>query len=119
MFTGNIYSLKPRKSFRPGRSSFARASLAIAAVCALGAVVVAATSIASAFQFPRRLPLNTTIGGVPVGGLTTAEAQARLTSQFSLPLYLNYAQEEISLAPETVGFKLELDETIAQIPTAP
>ena len=116
MLTGNIYSLKPRKSFRPGRSSFARASFAIAAVCALGAIVVAATSLASVFQFPRRLPPNTTIGGVPVGGLTTAAAQARLTNQFFLPLHLNYEQEQISLAPETVGFKLDLDETIAQIP---
>lgn len=118
MLTGNIYSLKPRKSYRPGRSSLARASFALAALCALGATLVLVTSLASVFQFPKRLPPNTTISGVPVGGLTLAAAQERLTALFLSPLNLTYEQEQISLSPEIVDFKLDLDATIAQIPAS-
>ena len=118
MLTGNIYSLKPRKSFRPGRSSLARASFALAALCALGAILVMVTSLASVFQFPKRLPPNTNVSGVPVGGLTLAAAQERLTTLFFSPLTLTYEQQQISLSPELVDFKLDFDETIAQIPPA-
>lgn len=116
MLTGNIYSLKPRKSFRPGRSSVARVSFALAAICALGAILVMGTSLASALQFPKRLPPNTTISGVPVGGLTISAAQERLTAQFFSPIYLTYGQEQITLSPEIVDFKLDLAETIGQVP---
>ena len=118
MLTGNIYSLKPRKSFRPGRSSLARASFALAALCALGAILVMVTSLASVFQFPKRLPPNTTVSGVPVGGLTLAAAQERLATLFFSPLSLTYEQQQISLSPDLVDFKLDFEETIAQIPPA-
>ena len=118
MLRGNIYSLRSRKTYRPGRGAIAKTSYLLAIACALSACALLAYSLAPVFRISLQLPAFTTIGGIPVGGLSRASAQTRLESIFFAPLSLTYARDTFQLSPALVEFKIDFDATLAQIPPA-
>lgn len=62
----------------------------------------------------RTLPVGSTWGGVPVGGLTVDEAAAQVETVFSTPLELRYLNETIQVAPSQLGFTLNIDAMTAE-----
>ena len=52
------------------------------------------------------LPPGSTLGGLPVGGLTPDEAMSRLKEALASPVTLHYLDKEIRLRPKEVGFRL-------------
>lgn len=62
------------------------------------------------------LPLQTTLAGIPLGGLSPAEAQERIQQAFALPVELNYQGARIQFSPEELGFRLDLPAILEQLP---
>ncbi|MDF1500299.1 MAG: serine hydrolase [Anaerolineales bacterium] len=60
-----------------------------------------------------RLPDLLTVAGIPVGGITPAEAMERLLQAYSTPVELSYDDESMLLMPASVGFRLDTDVMIA------
>lgn len=60
-----------------------------------------------------RMPLRLSIAGIPVGGVSQAEAPERMLQAYSSPVELHYGDQIIHLSPASVGFKLDLDVMLA------
>lgn len=58
-------------------------------------------------------PTGLKIAGVPVGGLTYAEASERLVQVYQAPIELLYEDARIQVRPATLGFQLKLDNMLA------
>ena len=54
-------------------------------------------------------PAGMTIGGVPVGGLSTQEASERVLLVYSTPVEAQYGDAIIHISPPTVGFELDIE----------
>jgi beta-lactamase class A len=59
------------------------------------------------------LPAEMTLAGVPVGGATREEAIERLLGAYNGPIILYYQDRRLSLTPQTVGFQIDVNATIA------
>ncbi len=57
-------------------------------------------------------PAGLRIGGIPVGNLSRAEAEARLEGSFKIPVELNYRGARMQFAPETLGFQLNASQVL-------
>ncbi len=58
-------------------------------------------------------PAGMTIGGVPVGGLSTQEASERVLLVYSTPVEAQYGDAIIHISPPTVGFELDIESMMA------
>ena len=71
---------------------------------------------------PAVFPAGSLIAGVPVGGLSPAEAETRLAAYYSLPLELQIDQETIQATPADLGFRMDaaalVQVGLEQLPTA-
>ncbi len=99
---------------RSRRSSLSTLRL-LSTFALLGAVALLAFQLVRYSRFRALLPPGTTIGGVPVGGLTRQQAAERLTEVFNQPVELRYNDAIIHLQPQTIGFKLDIDTMLAAV----
>ncbi len=109
------YSLaRPRRS----RRSFGGFLfwLVIAALGILGALGVVLFHLLAFARSLDRLPPGLVAGGVPVAGLTPPEAEARLREVYLSPLALDYGGAPIQLDPAQVGFHIETQAMLQQLP---
>jgi beta-lactamase class A len=81
-------------------------ALIISAVLLLVVELITFSRLRSGFA------LGTTIGNVPVGGLSLDEAADRLTQAYSVPVELHYDDSVIQAKPTTLGFTLDLNAMI-------
>ncbi|GAB4540686.1 MAG: serine hydrolase [Anaerolineales bacterium] len=58
-------------------------------------------------------PINMTIAGVPVGGLTPAEASQRLLEVYTSPIEVWYGDAAIHIDPAVVGFQPDVETMLA------
>jgi beta-lactamase class A len=65
-------------------------------------------------QQQERLPADTSVGGVLVGGLTPGEARARWERAYAEPVTLWYGDSPILLDPAAIGFRVNSDVMAAQ-----
>lgn len=79
----------------------------------LGALFIlssVAITLVEARRFNSRVPVfpeGSTIAGLPVGGLTEAEAAKRITDFYSLPLILEIEGAAIQVSPQDMGLTLD------------
>ncbi len=65
---------------------------------------------------PALIPARTTLAGVPIGQLSLENAQQRLLEAFALPVELHYLDARIQFTPIELGFSIDADASLAQIP---
>jgi beta-lactamase class A len=65
-------------------------------------------------QQQERLPADTSVAGVPVGGLSPGEARARWERAYGEPITLWYGENPILLDPAIIGFRIDSDILAAQ-----
>jgi hypothetical protein len=65
-------------------------------------------------QQQERLPAETFVAGVSVGGLSPGEARAQWERAYGQPLTLWYGDSPILLDPATIGFRIDSDVMAAQ-----
>ncbi len=109
--------IRPRRQFRlsfPGL----RFWLIVTALGFLGAVSLLVFQLVLFNRSLDRLPNGLTVANIPVGGLTHAEAVSRLNEAYSVPVTLDYRGSSIQLTPAQVGFALDTEAMLAQVPTA-
>jgi beta-lactamase class A len=73
-------------------------------------------TIISLIEFSRQrnnYPYGMTIGGVPIGGLTPAEASQRLLQVYTSPIVLQYAEAIIQVDPAVIGFQPDVESMLA------
>ena len=74
----------------------------------------------TAFQFVRYIqfrssyPYGSYIAGVPVGGLGPAQAAERVSQAYAVPVEIHYAGGVIQASPDTLGFEINLESTMAE-----
>ncbi len=61
-----------------------------------------------------RLQANITVARIPVGGLSTTEAQARWEEVYAQPVQLSYAGNPIVLEPGSIGFRTNSEVMLAE-----
>lgn len=59
------------------------------------------------------LPPGLIVGGVPVGGLTSAQAGERLIQAYGIPIEMIYNNSLIQVRPSSVGFTINLETMLA------
>lgn len=64
-----------------------------------------------------RMPVGMIIAGVPVGGLTSGEAQAELARVYSTPIELHYREAVFALDPAQISFRLDAQVMLARADT--
>lgn len=62
-----------------------------------------------------QLPVGMTVQGVPVEGISREEALARLQGAYDGYVSLHYQDETFALAPQAVGFQVDMDATAANL----
>ena len=60
-----------------------------------------------------RLPLNVSVAGVDVGGMSPSDAMRAWESAYNAPVTLWYADSPIQLDPAAVGFRTSRDTMLA------
>ncbi len=65
-------------------------------------------------QQQERLPADTFVAGIPVGGLSPGEARANWERAYAEPITLWYSDSPIVLDPATIGFRMDSDIMAAQ-----
>ncbi|GAB4510358.1 MAG: hypothetical protein OHK0046_07020 [Anaerolineae bacterium] len=65
-------------------------------------------------QTENRLPVNSIVGGVDVGGMTPEEAQAAWVQTYAQPVILYYEDSPIVLDPASVGFRVNWQTMLAE-----
>ncbi len=107
-----MFSTSPRS-----RSPLSAVRL-LSTLALLGAVGLLAFQLVRYSRFRALLPPGTTMGGVPVGGLTRQQAAERLTEVFNQPIELRYGDAVIHVSPAVVGFELDMDTMLAAVEQA-
>ncbi|MCJ7435345.1 MAG: class A beta-lactamase-related serine hydrolase [Anaerolineales bacterium] len=77
------------------------------------AMVLTTISLIGYSRQRNNYPAGMTIGGVPVGGLTPAEATQRLLEVYTSPIEVQYAGAIIQIDPAVVGFSVEVESMLA------
>jgi beta-lactamase class A len=86
----------------------------ISGLMLLTAIGLAGFELVRFSQNSDRLPLNIRVGGIDVGGLSTADALRTWETAYSQPVTLWYADSPILLDPNTVGFSIQRETMLAQ-----
>jgi len=86
----------------------------IGAVASIGLLVFNIVSYSSVRE---RMPAGMIIAGVPVGGLTPADAQAELARVYSTPIELHYREAVFTLDPAQISFRLDTEVMLARADT--
>lgn len=77
------------------------------------ALVLTIISLISYSRQRNNYPGGMTIGGVPAGGLTPAEASQRLLEVYTSPIEVNYGSAVIQVDPGVVGFQPDVESMLA------
>ncbi len=77
------------------------------------AVVVGIFSLIGYSRQRNNYPSGMTLGGVPVGGLTPAEASQRLLEVYTSPIEVKYGEGVIQIDPGLVGFQADVETMLA------
>jgi vancomycin resistance protein YoaR len=97
-------------SFRPGDRRFA--ILSIAAIAAVFIVIYVVAYVATSDRVPR----NTTVAGVEIGGMSPAAAEAELTEQLGpraeQPLTVHADGQKVRLDPAQAGLSFDVEATV-------
>ncbi len=83
-------------------------------VTILAAVMLFFVQLGSFSQARQRLTSGLTMAGVPVGGLSREEAQARVEEVYGAPITLHYRDNTIMLDPATVGFRIDSEAMLSR-----
>jgi beta-lactamase class A len=78
-----------------------------------GALVLVAMQLVAFSRVRSYLPAGLIVAGVPVGGLDRAQAAQRLIEVYSAPVELHYNDSVIQLSPNTVDFRLDVENMLA------
>jgi hypothetical protein len=115
--------MNPRRVYPGSRSRQAsglpggfRLWLGLGAAGLLGALGVLLAQLLLYARSLDRLPAGALVGGVPVAGLTRAEAEERLLDAYLSPLALDYQGSPIELQPAQIDFQIQARAMVAQIP---
>lgn len=65
-------------------------------------------------QERQNLPRGLSMGGVPVGGMSRAEAEAYIKEVYGSPVSVYYQDREIRLSPDSVGFQVNTETMLAR-----
>jgi beta-lactamase class A len=107
--------LRPRRQIRlsfPGL----RFWLIVTGLSILSALVLTVVLFLLYTRSEDRLPGGLVVADIPVGGLTEEEATARLNEAYSVPLMLDYRGSAIRLDPAQVGFTVDVNAMLDQVP---
>lgn len=80
-------------------------------------IVIAIATLFLAWQYRdyrlsnRTLPADVVMAGLPVGGMTRAQALNALEVAFATPLTVRYLDQTLSLSPSMVGLRYDADQT--------
>ncbi len=87
-------------------------TLAVGFLLAAGGI--AASQLPGYRQRAAVYPPGEQVAGVPVGGLTHAEASDRLVKAYALPVELHYREGVFQASAEDLGFRMDVDAMLAQ-----
>lgn len=83
---------------------------------AAGVLLLIGAYVGAAAWASGRIPSDTTIGGVKVGGLTPEKARSTLAAaakeQSAVPVTLTAGDKSATIAPEDAGLSIDLDESV-------
>lgn len=91
---------------------------------AWGIVIFAVVALLLAWQYldyrvaRRTLPAGMTLGGLPVEGMTRDQALSTLEQVFTAPVEVTYQDQELSLSPERVELRFNVEQTAADLDAA-
>ncbi len=77
------------------------------------ALVLTITSLVGYSRQRNNYPASMTLAGVPVGGLTPAEASQRLLEVYTSPIEVLYNDSIIHIDPAVVGFQADIESMLA------
>ena len=101
--------LRKKKKKRSNWRSF---TALIGAAFILVAIVLAVIDYANFGSDENLYPAGLRVGGIPVGNLGRAEAEARLESSFKIPIELSYRGARMQFTPEAFGFQLNAGQVL-------
>jgi beta-lactamase class A len=78
-----------------------------------GALVLTITSLIAYSRQRNNYPNGMTIAGVPVDGLSPAQASQRLLEVYTTPIQANYGEASFYIDPGTVGFQIDMETMLA------
>lgn len=78
-----------------------------------GALVITITSLIAYSRQRNNYPRGMTIGGVPVDGLSPAQASQRLLEVYTTPIQAQYDQAVFYIDPGSVGFQIDMETMLA------
>lgn len=79
----------------------------------MATVIITALELITFSRIRSYLPAGLIVAGVPVGGLDRQAAAERLLEVYSVPVKINYQDQEIHLNPAVVDYNLELESMLA------
>lgn len=118
---------QPKSPTPPRRSSFnfnfsilgqPRLWFAISGMAIVLTLISIAIAIFGFAQSLESLPKGLTVAGVPLGGLSYAEAEKRLNEVYLSPIVLEYRDSTFQLDPTQAKFQLDTKAMLAQTPHA-
>jgi beta-lactamase class A len=83
-------------------------------LCLLGSVVLVVIELILYSRTFPTLPAGLSLGGVPVGGLTDAQATEQLTTAYRVDVELHYLDNTILLDPAIAGFEVNTNSMLAE-----
>jgi beta-lactamase class A len=86
---------------------------AVSIVLISAAIVITISSLITYSRQRNNYPFGMTIAGVPVGGLTPAEASQRLLEVYTSPIEVKYSDAVIHVDPGVVGFQPDVETMLA------
>jgi len=78
-----------------------------------GALILTITSLIAYSRQRNNYPNGMTIAGVPVDGLSPAQASQRLLEVYTTPIQANYGDASFYIDPGTVGFQIDIETMLA------
>jgi hypothetical protein len=79
----------------------------------IGALVLTITSLIAYSRQRNNYPAGMTIGGVPVDGLSPAQASQRLLEVYTSPIEASYGPASFYIDPGNVGFQIDMETMLA------
>jgi beta-lactamase class A len=79
----------------------------------VGALVISITSLIAYSRQRNNYPNGMTIGGVPVDGLSPAQASQRLLEVYTTPIEARYGDAIFYIEPSNVGFQIDMETMLA------
>lgn len=79
----------------------------------VGALVITITSLIAYSRQRNNYPNGMTIGGVPVDGLSPAQASQRLLEVYTTPIEARYGDANFYIEPSNVGFQIDMETMLA------